>query len=80
MTLIIVIYILWLLMFLSLAIQSADSLYQISWVEMLIVLIIFLITAPAFFISNIATWILDILMGSNWDGSDDDNNNNIKFN
>lgn len=77
MTLIIVIYILWLLMFLSLAIQSADSLYQISWVEMLIVLIIFLITAPAFFISNIATWILDILMGSNWDGSDDDN---IKFN
>lgn len=78
MTLIIVIYILWLLMFLSLAIQSADSLYQISWVEMLIVLIIFLITAPAFFISNIATWILDILMGSNWDGSDDDNN--IKFN
>lgn len=78
MTLIIVIYILWLLMFLSLAIQSADSLYQIDWVEMLIVLIIFLITAPAFFISNIATWILDILMGSNWDGSDDDNN--IKFN
>lgn len=77
MTLIIVIYILWLLMFLSLAIQSADSLYQIDWVEMLIVLIIFLITAPAFFISNIATWILDILMGSNWDGSDDDN---IKFN
>ena len=44
---------------------------------MLIVLIIFLITAPAVFISNIATWILDILMGSNWDGSDD---NNIKFN
>lgn len=78
MTLIIVIYILWLLMFLSLAIQSADSLYQIGWVKMLIVLIIFLITAPAFFISNIATWILDILMGSNWDGSDDDNN--IKFN
>lgn len=78
MTLIIVIYILWLLMFLSLAIQSADSLYQIGWVEMLIVLIIFLITAPAFFISNIATWILDILMGSNWDGSDDDDN--IKFN
>lgn len=78
MTLIIVIYILWLLMFLSLAIQSADSLYQIGWVEMLIVLIIFLITAPAFFISNIATWILDILMGSNWDGSNDDNN--IKFN
>ena len=78
MTLITVIYILWLLMFLSLAIQSADSLYQIGWVEMLIVLIIFLITAPAFFISNIATWILDILMGSNWDGSDDDNN--IKFN
>lgn len=77
MTLIIVIYILWLLMFLSLAIQSADSLYQIGWVEMLIVLIIFLITAPAFFISNIATWILDILMGSNWDGSNDDN---IKFN
>lgn len=77
MTLIIVIYILWLLMFLSLAIQFADSLYQIGWVEMLIVLIIFLITAPAFFISNIATWILDILMGSNWDGSDDDN---IKFN
>ena len=77
MTLIIVIYILWLLMFLSVAIQSADSLYQIGWVEMLIVLIIFLITAPAFFISNIATWILDILMGSNWDGSDDDN---IKFN
>lgn len=79
MTLIIVIYILWLLMFLSLAIQSADSLYQIGWVEMLIVLIIFLITAPAFFISNIATWILDILMGSNWDGSDDDDDN-IKFN
>lgn len=78
MTLIIVIYILWLLMFLSLAIQSADSLYQIGWVEMLIVLTIFLITAPAFFISNIATWILDILMGSNWDGSNDDNN--IKFN
>lgn len=78
MTLVIVIYILWLLMFLSLAIQSADSLYQIGWVEMLIVLIIFLITAPAFFISNIATWILDILMGSNWDGSDDDDN--IKFN
>lgn len=78
MTLIIVIYILWLLMILSLAIQSADSLYQIGWVEMLIVLIIFLITAPAFFISNIATWILDILMGSNWDGSNDDNN--IKFN
>ena len=77
MTLVIVIYILWLLMFLSLAIQSADSLYQIGWVEMLIVLIIFLITAPAFFISNIATWILDILMGSNWDGNDDDN---IKFN
>lgn len=77
MTLVIVIYILWLLMFLSLAIQSADSLYQIGWVEILIVLIIFLITAPAFFISNIATWILDILMGSNWDGSDDDN---IKFN
>ena len=77
MTLIIVIYTLWLLIFLSLAIQSADSLYQIGWVEMLIVLIIFLITAPAFFISNIATWILDILMGSNWDGSDD---NNIKFN
>lgn len=77
MTLIIVIYILWLLMFLSLAIQSADSLYQIGWVEMLIVLIIFLITAPAFFISNIATWILDILMGNNWDGSND---NNIKFN
>lgn len=77
MTLVIVIYILWLLMFLSLAIQSADSLYQIGWVEMLIVLIIFLITAPAFFISNIATWILDILMGSDWDGSDDDN---IKFN
>ena len=77
MTLIIVIYILWLLMFLSLAIQSADSLYRIGWVEMLIVLIIFLITAPAFFISNITTWILDILMGSNWDGSDD---NNIKFN
>ena len=77
MTLVIVIYILWLLMFLSLAIQSADSLYQIGWVEMLIVLIIFLITAPAFFISNIATWILDILIGSNWDGSDDDN---IKFN
>ena len=78
MILIIVVYILWLLMFLSLTIQSADSLYQIGWVEMLIVLIIFLITAPAFFISNIATWILDNLMGSNWDGSDDDNN--IKFN
>lgn len=77
MTLTIVIYILWLLMFLSLAIHSADSLYQIGWVEILIVLIIFLIIAPAFFISNIATWMLDILMGSNWDGSDDDN---IKFN
>ena len=77
MILMIIIYILWLLMFLSLAIQSADSLYQIGWVEMLIVLIIFLITAPSFFISNIATWISDILMGSNWDGSDD---NNIKFN
>lgn len=78
MTLMIIIYILWLLMFLSLTIQSADSLYRIGWVEMLIVLIIFLITAPAFFISNIATWMLDILMGSNWDDSDD--NNNIKFN
>lgn len=77
MILIIVIYILWLLMFLSLAVQSADSLCQIGWVEMLIVLIIFLITAPAFFISNIATWMLDNLMGSNWDDNDDDN---IKFN
>ena len=77
MILMIIIYILWLLMFLSLAIQSADSLYQIGWVEMLIVLIIFLITAPAFCISNIATWVLELLMGNNWDGSDDDN---IKFN
>lgn len=73
----IIVYVLWILMFLSLAIQSADSLYKLGWAEMFIVLIIFLITAPAFFISNIATWILDILMGSNWDGSDD---NNIKFN
>lgn len=73
----IIIYVLWILMFLSLAIQSADSLYKLGWAEMFIVLIIFLITAPAFFISNIATWVLDLLMGDNWDGSDDDN---IKFN
>ena len=73
----IIVYVLWILMFLSLAIQSADSLYKLSWAEMFIVLIIFLITAPAFFISNIATWVLDLLMGDNWDGSDDDN---IKFN
>lgn len=73
----IIVYVLWILMFLSLAIQSADSLYKLGWAEMFIVLIIFLITAPAFFISNIATWILDLLMGDNWDGSDD---NDIKFN
>lgn len=73
----IIVYVLWMLMFLSLAIQSADSLYKLGWAEMFIVLIIFLITAPAFFISNIATWVLDLLMGDNWDGSDDDN---IKFN
>lgn len=73
----IIIYVLWILMFLSLAIQSADSLYKLGWAEMFIVLIIFLITAPAFFISNIATWVLDLLMGDNWDGSDD---NDIKFN
>lgn len=73
----IIIYVLWILMFLSLAIQSADSLYKLGWAEMFIVLIIFLITAPAFFISNIATWALDFLMGDNWDGSDD---NDIKFN
>lgn len=73
----IIVYVLWILMFLSLAIQSADSLYKLGWAEMFIVLIIFLITAPAFFISNIATWVLDLLMGDNWDGSDDDN---IKFN
>lgn len=73
----IIIYVLWILMFLSLAIQSADSLYKLGWTEMFIVLIIFLITAPAFFISNIATWALDLLMGDNWDGSDD---NDIKFN
>lgn len=73
----IIVYVLWILMFLSLAIQSADSLYKLGWAEMFIVLIIFLITAPAFFISNIATWVLDLLMGDNWDGSDD---NDIKFN
>lgn len=73
----IIVYVLWILMFLSLAIQSADSLYKLGWAEMFIVLIIFLITAPAFFISNIATWVLDLLMGNNWDGSDD---NDIKFN
>lgn len=73
----IIVYVLWILMFLSLAIQSADSLYKLGCAEMFIVLIIFLITAPAFFISNIATWVLDLLMGNNWDGSDDDN---IKFN
>ena len=73
----IIVYVLWILMFLSLAIQSADSLYKLSWAEMFIVLIIFLITAPAFFISNIATWVLDLLMGDNWDSSDD---NDIKFN
>ena len=73
----IIVYVLWILIFLSLAIQSADSLYKLGWAEMFIVLIIFLITAPAFFISNIATWILDLLMGDNWDGSDD---NDIKFN
>ena len=73
----IIVYVLWILMFLSLAIQSADSLYKLCWVEMFIVLIIFLITAPAFFISNIATWVLDLLMGDNWDGNDD---NDIKFN
>lgn len=73
----IIVYVLWILMFLSLAIQSADSLYKLGWAEMFIVLIIFLITAPAFFISNIATWVLDLLMGDNWDNSDD---NDIKFN
>lgn len=73
----IIVYVLWILMFLSLAIQSADSLYKLGWAEMFIVLIIFLITAPAFFISNIATWVLDLLMGDNWDDSDD---NDIKFN
>lgn len=73
----IIVYVLWILMFLSLAIQSADSLYKLDWAEMFIVLIIFLITAPAFFISNIATWVLDLLMGDNWDGSND---NDIKFN
>lgn len=73
----IIVYVLWILIFLSLAIQSADSLYKLDWAEMFIVLIIFLITAPAFFISNIATWVLDLLMGDNWDGSDD---NDIKFN
>lgn len=73
----IIVYVLWILMFLSLAIQSADSLYKLGWAEMFIVLIIFLITAPAFFISNIATWVLDLLMGNNWDGSDD---NDVKFN
>ena len=73
----IIVYVLWILMFLSLAIQSADSLYKLGWAEMFIVLIIFLITAPAFFISNIATWVLDLLMGDNWDSSDD---NDIKFN
>lgn len=73
----IIVYVLWILMFLSLAIQSADSLYKLGWAEMFIVLIIFLITAPAFFISNIATWVLDLLMGDNWDGSND---NDIKFN
>lgn len=73
----IIVYVLWILMFLSLAIQSADSLYKLGWAEMFIVLIIFLITAPAFFISNITTWVLDLLMGDNWDGSDD---NDIKFN
>jgi hypothetical protein len=73
----IIIYVLWMLMFLSLAIQSADSLYQLGWAEMFMVLIIFLVTAPAFFISNIAAWALDLLMGDNWDGSDD---NDIKFN
>ena len=73
----IIVYFLWILMFLSLAIQSADSLYKLGWAEMFIVLIIFLITAPAFFISNIATWVLDLLMGDNWDSSDD---NDIKFN
>ena len=73
----IIVYVLWILMFLSLAIQSADSLYKLGWAEMFIVLIIFLITAPAFFISNIATWVLDLLMGDNWHSSDD---NDIKFN
>lgn len=73
----IIIYVLWILMFLSLAIQSADSLYKLGWAEMFIVLTIFLITAPAFFISNITTWVLDLLMGDNWDGSND---NDIKFN
>ena len=73
----IIVYVLWILMFLSLAIQSADSLYKLGWADMFIVLIIFLITAPAFFISNIATWVLDLLMGDNWDSSDD---NDIKFN
>lgn len=68
----IIVMFLWMLLFISLAIQYAGAMQNLSTGEQCMCLLIFLITAPAFFICNIATWSLDILLGEGWDNDEDD--------
>lgn len=61
------IYVLWILLFLSMCIQFAEPLTKLDNKGKIAAFIIFLITAPAFIVVNIATFFLDALMGDDWD-------------
>lgn len=64
------VYILWMLLFLSMCIQFAEPLMKLDNRGKIAAFIIFLVSAPAFIVVNIATFFLDALMGDDWDKED----------
>ena len=58
---------LWILMLMSIIIQYSDVLADLPTGKMIIVFLIFTIVCPAFYVINIATWLLDIILGEGWD-------------
>lgn len=66
----ILIYILWILLALVTIIQYSDLIKDLPWLDKFAVFLIFTITAPAFYVVTLASWLLDIILGEGWEDYD----------
>lgn len=66
----ILIYFLWILLALVTIIQYSDLIKDLPWLDKFAVFLIFTITAPAFYIVTLASWLLDIILGEGWEDYD----------
>ncbi len=66
----ILIYILWILLALVTIIQYSELIKDLPWLDKFAVFLIFTITAPAFYVVTLASWLLDIILGEGWEDYD----------